>query len=43
LSTERSEVFLIVRERKALNKDLVKLEALNDLESVEVPDNDISL
>jgi hypothetical protein len=32
-----------VREGQALNEDLVKLEALNNLKGVEVPDNDVSL
>ncbi len=32
-----------MREGKALDEDLVELEALNNLESVEVPDNDVSL
>ena len=43
LATKRSEVFLVVREGQALNEDLVKLEALNNLKGVEVPDNDVSL
>ena len=43
LATKRSEVFLVVREGQALNEDLVKLEALNNLKGVEVPNNDVSL
>jgi hypothetical protein len=43
LTTERCEVLLIMGESKALDKDLVKLQTLNDLKSVEIPDNDISL
>ena len=43
LATKRSKVFLVVREGQALNEDLVKLEALNNLKGVEVPDNDVSL
>jgi len=43
LATKRGEVFLVVREGQALNEDLVKLEALNNLKGVEVPDNDVSL
>jgi len=30
-------------ESKALDEDLVELQTLNDLKSVEIPDNDISL
>jgi hypothetical protein len=43
LTTERCEVLLIMGESKALDEDLVELQTLNDLESVEIPDNDISL
>jgi hypothetical protein len=43
LATKRGEVFLVVREGQALNEDLVKLEALNNLKGVEVPNNDVSL
>ena len=30
-------------ESEALDKDLVELQTLNDLKSVEIPDNDVSL
>jgi hypothetical protein len=43
LATQRCEVSLIVREGKALDENFVKLEALDHLESVEVPDNNVSL
>jgi hypothetical protein len=43
LTTERCEVLLIMGESKALDEDLVELQTLNDLKSVEIPDNDISL
>jgi hypothetical protein len=43
LATKRGEVLLIMREGEALDKYLVELEALNHLEGVEVPDNDVSL
>ena len=43
LATKRSEVFLVMRERKTLNEDLVKLQALNNLKGVKVPNNDVSL
>jgi hypothetical protein len=32
-----------VGESKALNENLVKLQALNDLKGIKIPDNDISL
>jgi hypothetical protein len=43
LATKRGEVLLVVREGKALDEDLVELEALNNLKGVEVPNNDVSL
>lgn len=43
LATKRSEVFLIVREGKTLNENLMELEALNYFKGVEVPNNDVSL
>ena len=43
LTTERCEVLLVMGESKALDEDLVELQSLNDLKSVEIPDNDISL
>ena len=43
LATKRGEVFLVVREGQALNEDLVKLEALDNLKGIEVPNNDVSL
>ena len=43
LTAKRSEVFLVMREGKTLNEDLVKLQALNNLKGVEVPNNDVSL
>jgi len=43
LSSERSEVLLVMREGEALDEDLVELQALDNLEGVEVPDNDVSL
>lgn len=43
LATKGGKVLLVVREGEALDEDLVELEALNDLEGVEVPNNDVSL
>jgi len=43
LATKRGEVLLVVREGKALDEDLMELEALNNLKGVEVPNNDVSL
>jgi hypothetical protein len=43
LTAKRSEVFLVMREGKTLNEDLVKLQALNNLKGVKVPNNDVSL
>ena len=43
LTTERCEVLLVMGESKALDEDLVELQTLNDLKSVEIPDDDISL
>ena len=43
LATERSEVFLVMREGEALNENLMELKALNDLKGVEVPNDDVSL
>ena len=43
LTTERCEVLLVMGESKALDEDFVELQSLNDLKSVEIPDDDISL
>ena len=43
LTTERCEVLLVMGESKALDEDLVELQTLNDLKSVEIPDDNISL
>jgi hypothetical protein len=43
LATEGSQVLLVLGEAKRLDVDLVELEAVNDLESVEVPDDNVSL
>jgi hypothetical protein len=43
LAAKRSQELFVVRERQTLNQHLVKLEALHDLQGVEVPDNDVSL
>ena len=43
LTTERCEVLLVMGESKALDEDFVELQTLNDLKSIEIPDNDISL
>jgi hypothetical protein len=43
LATERGEVLLVVREREALDEHLVKLQPLHHLQSVEVPDDNVSL
>jgi hypothetical protein len=43
LTTERCEVLLVMGESKALDEDFVELQTLNDLKSVEIPDDDISL
>ena len=43
LTAKRSEIFFVMREGKTLNEDLVKLQALNNLKGVKVPNNDVSL
>lgn len=43
LTTEGSEVLLILRERERLDQDLVELETVDHLEGVEVPNDDIRL
>jgi hypothetical protein len=43
LATKGSEVLLILREGERLDQDLVELEAMNHLKSVEVPNDDIRL
>ena len=43
LTTEGSQVLLIVREGKALNEDFMKLHALHDFQGVEIPDDDVRL
>ena len=43
LATEGCQVLLVIRERQTLDQHLVHLEAMLELESVEVPDNNVSL
>lgn len=43
LATEGSEVLFVAGERKTLDQDLVQFEALHDLKSIEVPDDDVGL
>ena len=43
LATERSEVLFVAGERETLDQDLVQFEALHDLKSIEVPDDDVGL
>jgi len=43
LTTERSEVLFVAGERETLNQDLVQFEALHNLKSIEVPDDDVGL
>jgi len=43
LSTKRGEVLLILREGERLDQDLMELEAMNHLKSIEVPNDDIRL
>lgn len=43
LSTKRGEVLLILREGERLDQDLVELETVDHLKSVEVPNDDIRL
>ena len=43
LTTEGSEVLLILREGERLDQDLVELKTMDHLEGVEVPNDDIRL
>lgn len=43
LATERGKELFVVRERETLNQNLVQFEALHDLKSVEVPNDDVRL
>ena len=43
LATEGSQVLLILREGERLDEDLVELEAMDHLKSIEVPNDDIRL
>lgn len=43
LPAEGSEVFFVTGERETLDQDLVQFEALHDLKSIEVPDDDVGL
>jgi hypothetical protein len=43
LATEGSEVLLVLREGERLDQDLVELEAMDHLKSVEVPNDDVRL
>ena len=43
LATEGSQVLLILREGERLDEDLVDLEAMDHLKSIEVPNDDIRL
>lgn len=43
LSSERSQVFLIVGERQGLDEDFVELKSVHHLKGVEVPDDNVSL
>ena len=43
LAAHRSQILLIRREREALDQNLVQFEAVDHLQSVEVPDDDVGL
>jgi hypothetical protein len=43
LAAEGSEVLFVTGERETLDQDLVQFEALHDLKSIEVPDDDVGL
>lgn len=43
LATEGSQVLLVLGEGEGLNVDLVQFETVNDLESVEVPNDNVRL
>jgi hypothetical protein len=43
LAAEGSEVLFVAGERETLDQNLVQFEALHDLKSIEVPDDDVGL
>lgn len=43
MTSEGGEVLLVLGERETLNEHLVQFEALQRLQSVEVPDDDVRL
>ena len=43
LSTDGSQVLLVHGERETLNEDLVKLEPVNEGQTVEIPNDNVSL